>query len=78
MSATKTAAPRTRKRPGSGAPSTKMSFDYRTAAKAAKIPSAALRSLESEAFREFPGDPMLMELHVLRAVKAYGERRHRE
>ncbi len=50
-------------------------FDYTAAAKARKIPKAALKNLESEAAREFPDDPMLAELHVLRAVKARGRRR---
>lgn len=66
MPATKSATARTR-----------MSFDYRAAARAAKISPAALRTLESEAADEFPGDPMLMELHILRAVRAHGGRRRR-
>ena len=48
-----------------------MVFDYHAAARAANIPPATLHALESEAAHEFPGDPMLMELHVLRAVKAW-------
>ncbi len=46
-----------------------MAFDYAAAAKARKIPKAALKNLESEAAREFPDDPMLAELHVLRAIR---------
>jgi hypothetical protein len=46
-------------------------FDYTKASQNLKIPDAVLRKLENEADREFPYDPMLMELHVLRAVNAY-------
>jgi hypothetical protein len=49
---------------------TKM-FDYITASQNSEIPDAVLRRLEDEADREFPYDPMLMELHVLRAVNTY-------
>jgi hypothetical protein len=49
---------------------TKM-FDYTAVSQNFKIPDAVLRELEDEASREFPRDPMLMELHVLRAVNAY-------
>jgi hypothetical protein len=52
-----------------------LTFDYYAAAKAGKIPAAVLRTLQSEALREFPNDPMLAELHVLRAVKAHGRKR---
>ncbi len=46
-------------------------FDYRVIAKAKTIPDEVLRSIEDEVAREFPNDPMLMELHVLRAINAY-------
>jgi hypothetical protein len=46
-------------------------FDYTKTSQNLKIPNTVLRELEDEANREFPFDPMLMELHVLRAVNAY-------
>jgi hypothetical protein len=48
-------------------------FDYRSAAEAENVSDAVLRALEREARLEFPHDPMLAELHVLRAVKAQGK-----
>ncbi len=48
-----------------------MLFDYRAAAKSKNIPAEVLHSLEDEVARDFPGDPMLMELHVLRAINTY-------
>ncbi len=49
-------------------------FDYRAAATAKSIPPEVLRSLEDKVARDFPSDPMLRELHILRAINAYGER----
>ena len=46
-------------------------FDYRSAAEARGIPCDILSAIENEARAEFPQDPMLMELHILRAVKRY-------
>jgi hypothetical protein len=45
-------------------------FDYATAAKELHVPSHIVRELESQVRAEFPNDSMLMELHMLRAVKA--------
>jgi hypothetical protein len=52
-------------------------FDYSETAKAAKLSVATLSALETEAHREFPNDPMLMELHVLRAIKAHAGKMRR-
>jgi hypothetical protein len=46
-------------------------FDYRSVAEARGIPCDILSAIEKEARSEFPQDPMLMELHILRAVKRY-------
>ena len=45
-------------------------FDYKKAAVEARIPPKALRALEKTLREEFPGDPMMFELHVLRACHA--------
>lgn len=45
-------------------------FAYKTAARRLGVSAAAVRTLEAEARREFPDDPMLRVLHLLRAVKA--------
>jgi hypothetical protein len=46
-------------------------FDYKSAAKDMQIPSETVLRLEREVQREFPDDPMLMELHILRALRHY-------
>jgi hypothetical protein len=46
-------------------------FDYKSAAKDMRIPSEIVLSLEKEVQHEFPDDPMLMELHILRALRNY-------
>ena len=48
-----------------------MVFDYKTISKKLKVPTRVLGKFEQEASSEFPGDDMLRELHVLRALKAY-------
>jgi len=50
-------------------------FDYESASKTLQIPGDVLRSFEMQARNEFPDDEMLMELHVLRALKSYANRR---
>ena len=47
-------------------------FDYHLVAAAKGIPFDVLTTIEEEARTEFPQDSMMMELHVLRAVKTYG------
>jgi len=46
-------------------------FDYRSLGKKFAVPEEIIQKFEKEAFDEFPYDNMLMEIHVLRAVKAY-------
>ncbi len=45
-------------------------FDYEAAAREAGIPGKRLADLVEIMGREFPGDEMMLELHVLRAVMA--------
>jgi hypothetical protein len=45
-------------------------FDYESVAREAKIPPAKLRQLLTSMREEFPNDPMMCELHVLRACMA--------
>jgi hypothetical protein len=58
--------------------SSDMMFDYKAAAKAARVLPATLKNMERRAMEEFPHDPMLMELHVLRAIKAYSSPKRRK
>jgi hypothetical protein len=46
-------------------------FDYRSLGEKLAVPSEVLQQFEQEAHEEFPFDNMLMEIHILRAVKAY-------
>ena len=46
-------------------------FDYLTFAKELNVSEKIIQKLEKEARDEFPFDDMLMELHVLRALKYY-------
>ena len=46
-------------------------FDYSSLAEEMDIPAEIIQLFEKEACEEFPNDKMLMEIHVLRAVKAY-------
>ena len=69
MSMTKTATANAL-RSGADTGSVDMMFDYKAAARAARISSATLKKIEMRVRREFPDDPMLMELHVLRAIRA--------
>jgi len=46
-------------------------FDYRLAAQNLHIPLKVVHDLEEEVRQEFPSDAMLMELHILRALRAY-------
>lgn len=42
-------------------------FDYESVAREAKIPEEKLRKLVNLTRQEFPHDPMMAELHALRA-----------
>ena len=51
----------------------KLMFDYRSLADQLAVPSEIIQQFEQEAHKEFPFDNMLMEIHILRAVKAYAK-----
>jgi predicted transcriptional regulator len=46
-------------------------FDYQSVAKKLQISPQVVQDLEEQGKQEFPGDAMLMELHILRALNAY-------
>jgi len=48
-------------------------FDYWSLGEELAVPSEVIQQFEQEAHDEFPFDNMLMEIHVLRAVKAYAK-----
>ena len=48
-------------------------FDYHSFGEKLAVPSKIVQKIEEEARNEFPFDDMLMEIHVLRAVKAYAK-----
>ena len=48
-------------------------FDYRSVGEELAVPSEIIQRFEQEAQKEFPSDDMLMEIHILRAVKAYAK-----
>lgn len=45
-------------------------FDYQKVAKEMHVPQAILKEIEKEVKQEFPGDQMMYELHMLRAIKS--------
>ena len=51
-------------------------FDYSSMAKEFKISEKIVRKIEKEVKKEIPNDNMIMELHVLRALKAYANKCH--
>ena len=51
----------------------KLMFDYRSLGKELAVPKKIVQKFEQEARNEFPFDNMLMEIHILRAVKAYAK-----
>jgi len=48
-------------------------FDYRSLGEELAVPSEIVHKFEKEAHKEFPSDNMLMEIHILRAIKAYAK-----
>lgn len=50
-------------------------FDYQSVAKELQISPKVLQDLEEQSKQEFPGDNMLMELHILRALNAYSNKK---
>jgi len=52
-------------------------FDYHSIGENLEIPIEIVKNFEKEAQNEFPFDNMLMEIHVLRAIKAYAKANNR-
>ena len=52
-------------------------FDYRSYSKNLAIPTEIVQKFEKEALNEFPFDNMLVEIHVLRAIKSYAKMNNR-
>ena len=48
-------------------------FDYRSFGENLSVPIEIVQKFEKEANNEFPFDNMLMEIHILRALKAYAK-----
>jgi hypothetical protein len=48
-------------------------FDYYSLGQKLAVPLEIIQKFEKEAYNEFPMDNMLMEIHILRAVKAYAK-----
>jgi len=46
-------------------------FDYSSMAKEFQVSESTVREIEREVKREIPNDNMIMELHILRALRAY-------
>ena len=46
-------------------------FDYQSVANKFKIPDNIVQKIVKEIKEEIPNDNMIMELHVLRALKSY-------
>ena len=46
-------------------------FDYRSYGEEWDIPAETVQLFEKEAYDEFPNDKMLIEIHILRAIKSY-------
>jgi hypothetical protein len=56
----------------------KLLFDYRSIGEELSVPSEIIQQFEQEARSEFPFDNMLMEIHILRAVKEYAKKTERK
>ncbi|MDR1249446.1 MAG: hypothetical protein LBK63_09115 [Treponema sp.] len=48
-------------------------FDYKSLGDNLAVPMEIIEEFEKEARHEFPFDNMLMEIHVLRAIKNYAK-----
>jgi hypothetical protein len=48
-------------------------FDYKSLGGDLAVPMEIIKKFEKEACHEFPFDNMLMEIHVLRAIKNYAK-----
>jgi len=49
-------------------------FDYQSVAERFQVPENIVRKVEKEVKKEIPNDNMIMELHILRALKAYANK----
>ena len=52
------------------------SFDYKSFAEKFDIDEKTLDRIIEEAYKEFPDDEMMAELHVIRAIRAYKDNLH--
>ena len=52
-------------------------FDYHSFGKNLAIPNEIVQEYEKEARNEFPFDNMMMEIHVLRAIRPYAKKCNR-
>ena len=48
-------------------------FNYRSLGEELAVSPEIIQQFEQEAHKEFPSDNMLMEIHILRAVKTYAK-----
>jgi hypothetical protein len=48
-------------------------FDYRSLGEKLAVPPKIVQKIEEEVRNEFPFDNMLMEIHILRAIKTYAK-----
>jgi hypothetical protein len=48
-------------------------FDYRSLGEKLAVPSKIIQKIEEDVRNEFPFDNMLMEIHILRAIKTYAK-----
>jgi hypothetical protein len=49
-------------------------FNYQSVADKFAIPAHIVKKIEEEVREEIPNDNMIMELHVLRALKSYASK----
>ena len=49
-------------------------FNYQAVANKLGIPDEVVRVIEKEVKKEIPDDNMIMELHILRAIKSYNNK----
>ena len=49
-------------------------FDYQSVADRFGIPPDIVKRVEKEVKKEIPNDNMIMELHVMRALKSYANK----
>jgi len=52
-------------------------FNYQAVANKLGIPDEVVRIIENDVKKEIPDDNMIMELHILRALKSYNNKHQR-